>query len=63
MDTSNARLLGEHLQKPRLAARVSQSALARAAEVSRLRVVRAENGLTVLNLDESIRVLYFPLTS
>ena len=48
--------LGAHLRKARLAARLTQTALARAAKLPRLRVVRAETGRYTLDLDEATRV-------
>jgi len=56
MADSEAYLWGSHLKKARQASGLSQAGLARTAKVARLRIVRAESGLYVLNLDEIIRV-------
>ncbi len=56
MKSSVADSLGTYLRRARLAAQFNQSQLARAAKVPRLRVVRAESGHTILNLDEAARI-------
>jgi transcriptional regulator with XRE-family HTH domain len=56
MGPKNDGRLGAHLRKARLAARLSQAALARAAKLPRLRVVRAEAGRYILDLGEATRV-------
>src|SRR5258708_6619550 len=56
MDSKNDGRLGTHLRKARLAARLTQAALARAAKLPRLRVVRAEIGRYTLDLAEAMRV-------
>jgi transcriptional regulator with XRE-family HTH domain len=56
MDPKNDGRFGAHLRKARLAARLTQTALARAAKIPRLRVVRAETGRYTLDLDEATRV-------
>jgi transcriptional regulator with XRE-family HTH domain len=56
MEPKNNGRLGDHLRKARLAARLNQAALARAAKLPRLRVVRAESGRYTLDLDEATRV-------
>jgi len=64
MEDSKTRLLGVYLRRARLAVGITQAALARAAQVARLRVVRAERGLYTLTLDEALRlagVLKVPL--
>jgi transcriptional regulator with XRE-family HTH domain len=47
---------GANLKNARLAAGVSQAGLAKAAQIPRLRVVRAEQGRYVPNLDEAVRI-------
>ncbi len=57
-------LLGVYLRRARLAVGITQAALARAANIPRLRVVRAERGFYALTLDEALRlarVLKVPL--
>ena len=56
MATDEVQKLGLCLKKTRIACGLSQAALARTANVARLKLVRAEQGLYPLNLDESIRV-------
>jgi transcriptional regulator with XRE-family HTH domain len=56
VDERRKRLLGAYLRNARKAAGFSQSALAVAARVSRIQVVRAEQGRYILDLDEAVRI-------
>jgi transcriptional regulator with XRE-family HTH domain len=56
VDAGRARLLAINLRKARLAAGLSQLRLAAVTKIPRLRVVRAEQGTSVLNLDEAVRI-------
>ena len=50
------RQFGVNLKHSRLAAKMTQTALAKAAKVPRLRIVRAEMGMYVLDLNEATRI-------
>jgi transcriptional regulator with XRE-family HTH domain len=64
VSTLDPELIGQHLELARKAAGLTQAALAAAARINRIQIVRMEAGLTVPRLDETVRlaeVLKVPL--